>query len=87
MLSTTLSLSLSLTHAHAGGIGGFVLSIFHKLETSSKTKRLRECCPLLRREANAVCCEERESEGEREKERRRESYSLMVDINFRTEVT
>ena len=37
-----------------GGIGGLVLAIFHKFETMEKTKRLRECCPLLQRKEAEV---------------------------------
>ena len=31
-----------------------MLAIFHKLETSKKTKIIRECCPLLRRKEEEV---------------------------------
>lgn len=38
----------------AGGIGGLVLAIFHKLETSNRMKIVRECCPFLRRKEEEV---------------------------------
>ncbi len=32
-----------------GGMGAFVLAVFHKLEISTRTKKIRECCTFLRR--------------------------------------
>ncbi len=45
-------------HDDVGGIGGLVLAIFHKMETSKKMKKVRECgtcCGLLRRDTTEVC--------------------------------
>ncbi len=33
----------------AGGMGAFVLAVFHKLEISTRTKKIRECCSCLKR--------------------------------------
>ena len=38
----------------SGGMGGLVLAIFHKLETTEKARKLRECCPLLQRKEDEV---------------------------------
>ena len=40
----------------SGGIGGFVLAIFHKFEISKKpiAQKVREFCPLLRRTTDPV---------------------------------
>ncbi|XP_064390496.1 ammonium transporter 2-like isoform X2 [Halichondria panicea] len=32
-----------------GGMGAFVLAVFHKLEISTRTKKIRECCSCLKR--------------------------------------
>ena len=52
-----------------------MLAIFHKLETSKKTRKVRECCPLLRRETDQV---RREREGERERELLSSCFVLLM---------
>ena len=46
-----------------GGMGGFMLSLFHKLETSKKTRKLQQL-PLLKKE---VCMTDNPCGGKRKK--------------------
>ena len=50
------SVQLLIKDFTTGGMGGFILSVFHKLETSKKTRKLQQL-PLLKKEASVyVVC-------------------------------
>ena len=42
-------------YMYTGGIGGFMLSVFHKLETSKKTRKLQNLPALKRTEVYCLC--------------------------------
>ena len=53
-LLATMSCIHPVLYIYTGGIGGFMLSVFHKLETSKKTRKLQNL-PVLKRNEVYTC--------------------------------